>query len=90
MYCDLEARRTVEDELCSKGDRMHLLASIAPGITIDKASDTLGKNFWLENDKTYRITTANKMSLQIELKDWSGKRVFAHYDVFKVNNEKNN
>ena len=69
---------------------MHLLASIAPGITIDKASDTLGKNFWLENDKTYRITTANKMSLQIELKDWSGKRVFVHYDVFKVNNEKNN
>ena len=30
------------------------------------------------------------MSLQIELKDWSGKKVFAHYDVFKVNNEKNN
>ena len=72
MYCDLEARRTVEDELCSKGD------------------GDLGKNFWLGNDKTYRITAANKMSLQIELKDWSGKRVFAHYDVFKVNNEKNN
>ena len=30
------------------------------------------------------------MSLQIELKDWSGKKVFAHYDVFRVNNEKNN
>ena len=30
------------------------------------------------------------MSLQIELKDWSGKKVFAHYEVFKVNNEKNN
>ena len=22
--------------------------------------------------------------------DWSGKKVFAHYDVFKVDNEKNN
>ena len=41
-----------------------------------------GKNFWLGNDKIYRITAANKMSLPIELKDCSGKKVFAHYDVF--------
>ena len=50
----------------------------------------LGKNFWLGNDKIYRITAANKMSLPIELKDCSGKKVFAHYDVYKVDNEKNN
>ena len=50
----------------------------------------LGKNFWLGNDKIHRITAANEMSLRIELEDWSGKKVFAHYDVFKVNNEKNN
>ena len=49
-----------------------------------------GKNFWLGNDKIYRITAANKMLLRIELKDWSGKKVFAHYDVVKVDNEKNN
>ena len=49
-----------------------------------------GKNFWLGNDKIYRITAANKMLLRIELKDWSGKKVFAHYDVFKADNEKNN
>ena len=34
---------TVEDELCSKGDRMHLSASIAPGMTIDQALETLGR-----------------------------------------------
>ena len=50
----------------------------------------LGKNFWLGNDKIHRITAANEMSLRIELEDWSGKKVFAHYDVFKVDNEKNN
>ena len=50
----------------------------------------LGKNFWLGNDKINRITAANKMSLPIELKDCSGKKVFAHYDVYKVDNEKNN
>ena len=44
----------------------------------------LGKNFWLGNDKIHRITTANEMSLRIELEDWTGKKVFAHYDVFKV------
>ena len=49
-----------------------------------------GKNFWLGNDKIHRITAANKMLLRIELKDWSGKKVFAHCDVFKVDNEKNN
>ena len=41
-----------------------------------------GKNFWLGNDKIYRITAANKMSLPIKLKDCSVKKVFAHYDVF--------
>ena len=41
----------------------------------------LRKNFWLGNDKIYRITTENEKSLRIE--------VFAHYDVFKVDNEKN-
>ena len=41
-----------------------------------------GKNFWLGNDKIYRITAANKLLLPIELKDCSGKKVFAHYDVF--------
>ena len=49
----------------------------------------LRKNFWLGNDKIFRITTANEMSLRIEREDWSGKRVFAHYDLFKVENEKN-
>ena len=49
----------------------------------------LRKNFWLGNDKIYRITTANETSLRIELEDWSGKRFFAHYDVFKVDKEKN-
>ena len=49
----------------------------------------LSKNFWLGNDKINRITTANEKSLRIELEDWSRKKVFAHYDVFKVENEKN-
>ena len=35
--------RTVEDELCSKGDRTHLSTSIAPGMTIDQALETLGR-----------------------------------------------
>ena len=26
----------------------------------------------------------------MELEDWSGKKVFAHYNMFKVDNEKNN
>ena len=49
-----------------------------------------GKNFWPGNCKIHRITAANKMLLPIELEDWSGKKVFAHYNMFKVDNEKNN
>ena len=49
-----------------------------------------GKNFWLGNYKIHRITAANKMLLRIELEDWNGKKVFAHYNTFKVDNEKNN
>ena len=49
-----------------------------------------GKNFWLGNYKIHRITAANKTLLPIELEDWSGKKVFAHYNMFKVDNEKNN
>lgn len=45
-------------------------------------------NFWLGNDKIHRITSAKKMSLRIELEDWNGKKVFARYDSFKVDNEK--
>ena len=45
-------------------------------------------NFWLGNDKIHRITSAKKMSLRIELEDWNGKKVFAQYDNFKVDNEK--
>ena len=85
LRCIATYRQTAEDGSCSKGDRMHLSASIAIG----SGFGDLRKNFWLGNDKIYRITTANETSLQIELEDWSGKRVFAHYDVFKVDNEKN-
>ncbi|KAL9965967.1 hypothetical protein ACROYT_G029841 [Oculina patagonica] len=46
-------------------------------------------NFWLGNDKIHRITSAYKMSLRIELEDWNGKKVFARYDSFKVDSEKN-
>ena len=49
-----------------------------------------GKNFWPGNYKIHRITAANKMLLSIELEDWSVKKVFAHYNMFKVDNEKNN
>ena len=30
------------------------------------------------------------MLLRIELEDWSGKKVFARYNIFKVDNENNN
>ena len=43
LRCIATQRRTVEDGLCSKGDRMHLSASIAPGITIGQALETLGR-----------------------------------------------
>ena len=48
------------------------------------------KNFWPVNYKIHRITAANKMLLRIELEDWSGKKVFARYNIFKVDNENNN
>ena len=39
--CIATCRRTAEDGSCSKGDRMHLSASIAIGMTIDQSSETL-------------------------------------------------
>ena len=41
LRCIATCRRAVEDGSCSKGDRMHLSASIAIGMTIDKSSETL-------------------------------------------------
>lgn len=41
LRCIATCRRTMEDGSCSKGDRMHLSASIAIGMTIDQASEIL-------------------------------------------------
>lgn len=45
-------------------------------------------NFWLGNDKIHRITSANKMTLRIDLEDWNGRKVFARYEDFKIGDEK--
>lgn len=44
-------------------------------------------NFWLGNDNIHLITSSSKVSLRIDLEDWSGKRVFARYENFKIGKE---
>ena len=43
LRCIATWRRTVEDGFCSKGGRMHLSASTVHGMTIERASETLGR-----------------------------------------------
>ena len=45
-------------------------------------------NFWLGNENMHRITSANKMTLRVDLEDWNGRKVFARYENFKIGNEK--
>lgn len=44
-------------------------------------------NFWLGNDNIHLITSSSKVILRIDLEDWSGKRVFARYENFKIGKE---
>ncbi|XP_046861663.1 ryncolin-2-like [Xenia sp. Carnegie-2017] len=43
--------------------------------------------FWLGLDKIYRLTSARRNKLRVDLGDWSGNKAYAEYDYFAVKNE---
>ncbi|XP_046861356.1 angiopoietin-related protein 7-like [Xenia sp. Carnegie-2017] len=43
--------------------------------------------FWLGLDKIYRLTSARRNKLRVDLGDWSGNKAYAEYDYFAVENE---
>ncbi|XP_046861178.1 angiopoietin-related protein 7-like [Xenia sp. Carnegie-2017] len=43
--------------------------------------------FWLGLDKIYRLTSAKRNKLRVDLGDWSGNKAYAEYDYFAVKNE---
>uniref|UniRef100_A0A3Q0S7Y2 Angiopoietin-like 7 n=1 Tax=Amphilophus citrinellus TaxID=61819 RepID=A0A3Q0S7Y2_AMPCI len=45
-------------------------------------------DFWLGNDHIFRLTR-QPSTLRIELEDWEGRKRYAEYGVFKVDNELN-
>ncbi|XP_046860829.1 techylectin-5B-like [Xenia sp. Carnegie-2017] len=47
----------------------------------------LTSEFWLGLDKIYRLTSARRNKLRVDLGDWSGKKAYAEYDYFAVKNE---
>ncbi|XP_046861519.1 ryncolin-4-like, partial [Xenia sp. Carnegie-2017] len=42
---------------------------------------------WLGLDKIYRLTSARRNKLRVDLRDWSGNEAYAEYDYFAVKNE---
>ncbi|XP_046861765.1 fibrinogen C domain-containing protein 1-like [Xenia sp. Carnegie-2017] len=47
----------------------------------------LTSEFWLGLDKIYRLTSARRNKLRVDLGDWSGNKAYAEYDYFAVKNE---
>ncbi|XP_046861575.1 fibrinogen C domain-containing protein 1-like [Xenia sp. Carnegie-2017] len=47
----------------------------------------LSSEFWLGLDKIYRLTSARRNKLRVDLGDWSGNKAYAEYDYFSVKNE---
>ncbi|XP_046861450.1 ryncolin-1-like [Xenia sp. Carnegie-2017] len=47
----------------------------------------LTSEFWLGLDKIYRLTSAKRNKLRVDLGDWSGNKAYAEYDYFAVKNE---
>ncbi|XP_046861242.1 angiopoietin-related protein 7-like [Xenia sp. Carnegie-2017] len=43
--------------------------------------------FWLGLEKIYRLTSARRNKLRVDLGDMSGKKTYAEYDYFAVKNE---
>ncbi|XP_053113168.1 fibrinogen beta chain [Hemicordylus capensis] len=50
--------------------------------------DTPGE-YWLGNDKIHQLTKLGPTELYIELKDWEGNKVHAHYGRFSIQSELN-
>ena len=86
VYCDLE---TEEGGWIVFQKRMD--ASVGFHRTWEDYKHGFGNpkgNFWLGNENMHRITSANKMTLRVDLEDWNGRKVFARYENFKIGNEK--
>ncbi|XP_046861513.1 ryncolin-4-like [Xenia sp. Carnegie-2017] len=47
----------------------------------------LASELWLGLDKIYRLTSAKRNKLRVDLGDWSGNKAYAEYDFFAVKNE---
>ncbi|XP_046861760.1 angiopoietin-related protein 7-like [Xenia sp. Carnegie-2017] len=47
----------------------------------------LSFEFWLGLDKIFRLTSARRNKLRVDLGDWSGNKAYAEYDYFAVKNE---
>ena len=51
---------------------------------------SLENEFWLGNDKIYRLTNRKNMMIRFDLEDFDGNTVFAEYKVFYVDGESDN
>ena len=49
-----------------------------------KVFGDLNGEFWLGLNKIHRLTTTGNTNLRVDLKDFEGVSVFAHYSTFKV------
>ena len=47
----------------------------------------LTAEFWLGNDKIYRLTASRPSTLRVELEDWNGVKAYAKYGTFNIGDE---
>ena len=47
----------------------------------------LNGEFWLGNDNLHRLTTADNVTLRVDLEDFDGNITYAEYTTFKMANE---
>ena len=47
----------------------------------------LTAEFWLGNDKIYRLTASRPSSLRVEIEDWNGGKAYTKYGKFKIGDE---
>ena len=50
----------------------------------------LKNEFWLGNDEIHRLTKRENMMIRFDLEDFSGKQVYAEYNLFYFDGEKDN
>ncbi|CAL4139929.1 unnamed protein product, partial [Meganyctiphanes norvegica] len=89
VYCDMDTDGGGWTVIQRRDNYLYQQGFYYSWVTYARGFGDVMKDFWLGNDNIHCLTEQNHNELRVDLEDWSGKTMYANYDLFYVDDRIN-